>query len=289
MTHSQFSVKFIFSGGLQLNYILNNTKAAAVWLDIFKQMRPEFLLRPDLNGPHGFAEECIIKARIHRLQWVAKELGFSLADINKNNWHTHLNALHVHFPAALHMQHTARFYSLYHELNLTIHWLEYELGNLYEDRKQFLVNVDFNHFPAAYRLKQPFDENELPLYSPNLEFGNLHLHYIYIGRHFLEMADVQDFESPKAHFRPQWEFNATCGLVFSEPQDASSVSTRLQRYYEQRGGEAFFGYRFDDHRLAKGFFTVAKLENAAAYSTQKSRDALRKAIKNQHAVGWRIT
>ena len=210
--------------------------------------------------------------------------------IDTHNWHAELNRLHTHFPAVWGNRKLTRTeFQLYHELNLTIHWLEYELANFYGKRDQFLINLDFNHHVPAYDLKQPIPREELSLYSPNLDFGGLHLHYLYIGRHFLEMADAEDFISPPNHFRPQWELNATCGLVFSEPQNPERVANRLRSYFDRRGGKDFFGYDFDDCHLAKGFFPLGRLANLDEFSSRSSRDTLREQVKRQKIIGWKIS
>jgi hypothetical protein len=148
--------------------------------------------------------------------------------------------------------------------------------------------LDFNHFPQAYNLKAKFPEDELEHFSPLLEFGNLHLHYIYIGRHFLEMFDARDMVCPASHFRAQHEFNATCGLVFSEPKDAAQLNQGMHEYYVRRGGESFFGFAYDDSRMAKGFFKVGQLEDLKDYGELAQRQVLRDKLKSSFVESWRI-
>jgi hypothetical protein len=215
-------------------------------------------------------------------------LGFQYETIHKGNWRTALNTLHVNFPEFFQndLDHT-KFQSA-HEMNLLIHWLEYELVNLYENKENYLFNLDFNHYPPAYNLKTDFPENEYGYFSPDLQFGNLHLHYIFIGRHFLEMFDAQDVVSPARHFVPQHAFNATCGLVFSEPRDKDQLEADMRAYYTRQQGVDFFGHGYDDPKLAKGFFKLGTLDGLQAYASKQQRQALRTALQRSSITAWRF-
>ena len=128
-------------------------------------------------------------------------------------------------------------------------------------------------------------DDEFDQFSPSLTFGNLHLHYIFIGRHFLEMFDAKDMVCPQKHFRAQHEFNATCGMVFSEPQDEVLHNTEMQIYYHQRGGKQFFGFDYEDQKLAKGFFKLGQLQDMTEYAQPQRREALRQQLKKSQVVG----
>ena len=279
-------IRFTFSCGTRLTFELNNTQTTERWSSLFTKMSGDFLLRNDINHRHGFAERAEIKARAARLGQCAAYLGFSLQVISRESWHAALNNLHIYFPEFFKQRLTADKFQAAHEMNLLIHWLEYELVNFYDRRNQYLFNLDFNHYSPAYDLKSTIPDDEFDQFSPNLTFGNLHLHYIFIGRHFLEMFDAKDMVCPQKHFRAQHEFNATCGMVFSEPQDEVVRSTEMRAYYHQRGGKQFFGFDFDDHKLAKGFFKLGQLQNIADYTQPERRQTLRQQLKRSHVVQW---
>lgn len=279
-------IRFNFSCGTRLTYELNDTETTRKWVSQFSQMSHKFLLRNAINHRHGFAERDEITAGAARLAQCATFLGFPLETISKDNWHAALNKLHINFPEFFKQKVKTDKFHAAHETNLLIHWLEYELANLYDDKNQYLFNLDFNHHPPAYRLKSLIPDDEFDQFSPNLTFGNLHLHYIFIGRHFLEMFDAKDMVCPPNHFRAQHEFNATCGMVFSEPQDEVVRNTEMQAYYHQRGGKQFFGFDFDDKKLAKGFFKLGQLQNIAEYGQREQREALRQQLRRSHVVQW---
>ena len=194
-----------------------------------------------------------------------------------------LNRLHVYFPNWHRVAPDALVDA--HTLNLIIHWLEYEFANVHEHRNEWLINVDFNQDQAT-RTLHSFAQADFTRFSPNLEFGNIHLHYVHKGRHFLELANAQDFVAPRSHFVPQTQFSATFGMVFSEP-NARDLS-ELETYYNRRGVD-FFGMKYEDPKLAKGFFKLGELVNADVYRADKAlRDELRNKLTTAEVIGWTI-
>jgi hypothetical protein len=282
-------VQFTFSCGTSLSYALNSSKTARMWCNMLSQMQTDYLLRSVVNHRHGFASLGEITRCVERLKKCLVVLGFELSEpIHHGNWHTVLNALHVNFPEFFKGDFDHSKFQTAHEMNLLIHWLEYELANLYENQEKYLFNLDFNHHAPAYNLKTDFAEDEYGYFSPDLQFGNLHLHYIFIGRHFLEMFDAQDLVSPAHHFVAQHAFNATCGLVFSEPRDHAKTDADMRAYYKQRQGVQFFKYPYDDPKLAKGFFKLGQLEGLERYATKPQREALRDALQRSSIESWQF-
>jgi hypothetical protein len=282
-------VEFTFSCGTTLTYILNRTATAAKWAGMMMRMRPSQLLRMGLNHRHGFAQEPEIRATASRIKRCARVLGFRLDPLTRDSWRGVLNNLHARFPEFFEHDFDPSKFQAAQEMNLAMHWLEYELGNWLEGRRQYLFNLDFNHDPRAYNLKQPIPEAELGEFSTDMAFGSLHLHYIYVGRHFLEMFEANDTVCPSHQFRPQHEFNATCGLVFSEPTETRHQrEERMRRYFESMGAESFFGYGFDDKALAKGFFQLGRLEDFERFGGIGPRSRLRAQLRKSSVVGWRF-
>lgn len=282
-------VEFLFSCGTKLTYVLHRTTTAAKWAGMMMRMRPSQLLRMGLNHRHGFAQEPDIRAAASRIKRCARVLGFRLEPLTRDSWRGVLNNLHVRFPDFFEHDFEPSKFEAAHDMNLAMHWLEYELGNWLDGRRQHLFNLDFNHDPRAYNLKQPIPPAELREFSTDMAFGSLHLHYIYVGRHFFEMFEASDTVCPPHQFRPQHEFNATCGLVFSEPTETRRQrEERMRRYFESMGGESYFGYGFDDEALAKGFFQLGRLENLDEYRNIGPRNALRAQLRKSSVVGWRF-
>ena len=281
-------VEFTFSCEARLIYVLNESWTARTWIAQLDKMHAKFLRRTDLNHRHGFATLTEIRSALARLTRCAQVLGFPMEKMTARNWQQVLNQLHIRFPEFFKTNFAREKFQVAHEMNLLIHWLEYELHNVYDHKQQYLFHLDFNHFAPAYNLKAKFPEEEFKHFSPVLEFGNLHLHYIYIGRHFLEMFDADDRVCPTSHFRAQHEFNATCGLVFSEPTDVGQLDRDMHAYYLQRGGSDFFGFEYGDPKMARGFFKLGQLEDLQDYSNMEQRQALREKLKSSRITGWRV-
>lgn len=278
----------MFSTGVSLTYETNSSLTASSWLIQLSNTTPHDLKQQELNHKHGFASDEEIERNITRLTQVAQGFNATLQPITHDTWQMSLNTLHVHFLEVVRQSLSRQQQQQAHEMNLLIHWLEYELFNKFNNRQQYIFNVDFNHCPRAYGLKQQFPVDEYGYFSPTLDFGYLHLHYIYLGRPFLELADANDMVAPRHHFKPQREFNATCGMSFSEPEDKHGQRLMFADYYASRGGRDFFGHSLNDPQMAIGFFRVAQLVNIHEYQTESQRIQLRNQIQHSHVIGWEI-
>lgn len=252
------------------------------------QMTPQIMASNTYNHRHGFATEMEIRRALSLLSTDCDILKLKLPHLNASNWQSVLNQLHVNFPEFERKLQTKQEFYAAHKLNLLIHWLEYELSNHLARKGQYIFNLDFNHRPDAYNLKKPFQGQDLSGFTPHLGFGHLHLHYIHIGRHFLEMHDAQDGVYPKHHFKPQHEFNATCGISFSEPSEDTALRVSLLKYYQMRGGQDYFGYSFDDPAMAIGFFRLGTLTDIDAYASLEERLQLRTKLQSAVVLGWQI-
>lgn len=186
--------------------------------------------------------------------------------------HSSLNKLHVEFPKFHQRRTDPERLKIANEMNLAIHWLEYELLGCK------LFNLDFNDASMTWH---PIHEAELKYFCTDYTFGDLHLHYVHVGRPLFEMYLNEDRVTPPDQFKPQHYFNATCGMVFHEARvDEESV----RRYFDSLGGKAFFGYAYHDPRLANGYFKLGHLEG---YETLELREDLRLQLANANVVSWR--
>lgn len=279
-------IDVIFSTGLTLTYDLNDTRVVADWVSILDQMPRDLHDRSQLyNHRHGFASEAEIDQAGQRLAEISDKYQLNIPPITRDNWHQVLNRAHIFFPNWRPTNDEQLNDS--HEFNVLIHWLEYELANVYDTRREYLVNVDFNQNPATRTRMPLFDDGDFSHFSPILEFGNIHLHYVHKGRHFLELANALDFDAPRTHFVPQHRFNATFGMVFSEPGVRDYAD--LQRYYINRGGVEFFRKQYDNPTMAIGFYKLGQLVNVDQYRTsEQQRNELRAAVSSAVVVDWKI-
>lgn len=278
-------IRFIFSNNLSFRYLLNDSHVATTWLAMMKKVNPGHMSRMSENHRHGFAGHDEIVDNIGKLTQACKILNMPKVDLAANNWRDwqkNLNDIHVTFPGILASGVNNR---AAHTVNLLIHWLEYELYNWFERAQQYLFNLDFNHQPDIYRMGQPIPEGELSYFTTDIKFGGLNLHYLYIGRHFLEMVNAYDLVCLKEHFRPQWHFNPTCAINFSEPSRQDVLAAKMETFYQARGGRDFFGFDYSDPKMAKGFFSLGELENIHQYSFD-DREKIRQALSTAHVTHW---
>lgn len=274
-----------FSTDVTLTYNILPHPVAHTWLELLAGVTSDMRVdRASLyNQRHGFATENDITTAVSMLESITNRHNLPLPTLTKYNWHDALNRLHVYFPN-WHRVARADLVDA-HTLNLIIHWLEYEFANTFEQRNEWLFNVDFNQDQATRTLRS-FTPSDFSKFTPNLEFGNIHLHYVHKGRHFLELANAQDFVAPRAHFVPQTQFSATFGMVFSEPNGRDL--SELEAYYNRKG-VAFFGMKYEDPRLAKGFFKLGELVDVDSYRADKAlRDELRSKLTTADVIGWTI-
>ena len=280
-------ISFVFANGVSLKYVLNDTVTARNWLDMMKKVHPHHMSRSEENHRHGFASKELIEAKIDQLAECCATLGMPKVELSSNdwqNWQSNLNAIHATFPDILR---SGVNNQLAHTSNLLIHWIEYELANFFDNAEQYLFNLDFNHYPETYNLAKEIPANEFNYFSTDIDFGVLNLHYIYIGRHFLEMYNAWDVTCPIAHFRPQWHHNATCAINFSEHQPQELLNEKMQQFYKARGGLEFFGLDYNHPRMAKGFFKLGQLENLHEYTFER-REEMRNLLKESYVTHWVI-
>ncbi len=280
-------ITVFFSNDLSFVYRLNDTETATKWAAMMQKVSVANMSRQEENHRHGFASKDDIRRNIAQLTELCERIGMPKVDLSANHWidwQKNLNIAHVAFPS---MVTSGKHFKAAHTCNLLIHWLEYELANLFDDAEQYLFNLDFNHQADVYNMIQPIPRRELEYFTTDIQFGTLNLHYIHIGRHFFEMYLANDQVCLQEHFKPQWHFNATCAVNFSEAHDQSGLPQKMKQYYDSRGGETFFRIPFDDPTMAKGFFKLGELENCAQY-TESDRAAIREQLTTAVVTGWEV-
>ncbi|MGH1486063.1 MAG: hypothetical protein ACRBCI_07560 [Cellvibrionaceae bacterium] len=276
-----------FSNGLSFPYRLNNTKTAASWLTMMGKVKPSHMSRQSENHRHGFASHDEIRKNIQHLTKACDMIGMPKVTISSDDfsgWQKNLNDIHREFPIKLN---SGINNQVAHTCNLLIHWLEYELTNAVDHAEQYLFNLDFNHQPETYNLIQEIPFEELNNFTTNLTFGSLNLHYVYIGRHYLEMCNAQDFVCLKDQFAPQRHFNATSAIHFSESRPQEPLQQKMLDFYHARGGKDFFQLDYKDPRMAKGFFKLGEMENVNQYSLT-DRKEIRESLATAYVVDWKI-
>ena len=119
--------------------------------------------------------------------------------------------------------------------------------------------------------------------------SSLQPHFIWFNRARLsQIYFVHRYERRSVLCLSAATFNATCGLVFSEPRDSVQLDGDMRTYYDKRRGKQFFGFKYEDPKIAKSFFKLGQLANMAEYSTSTKRQELRNRIKTSMIVAWQF-
>jgi len=277
-------LEVIFVNGVKLCYTLKDNIDSYVWTKLVRQVNSTDLKVRNHNEHRGFNTYDEILVKIERLNFLCDKFklpAFILNDI----WDIYLNKLHIYFTDSINVKQPSLILTNeWHEVNVLIHWLEHALDNYLNNKQQYIINADFNHTPEIYARSHKIVHKEN--FSPYLDFGTLHNHYVHIGRHFLELCNANDFECPKSHFVPQYILNATFGMCFSEPQDHKVVDLKHKKYYLDRGGFNFWNIPFFSESLVNGYHQIGKL--LGDYDTYQKRSDLRDSISYSKINYWKI-
>lgn len=285
-SQSRGQVTLDFTNDVRLRFELNDTLVCQAWLRLLQAVSPAHLAPGDYNHRHGFASEQQINAAIALLRQYAASLGYRLESLNPRNWQDALNQLHKFFPPSFKRSLTKPQFLHAHQMNLIIHWLEQELENKLLNRQKYCFIFDFNHIPSIYKMKQRLTIHDLARFEPHIDFGTIYLHYIHIGKHFLEMFDAYDVQCPADQFVPQTQFNATFGVALHEPSDQRATVEEFERFYREAGGYAKFGINFGDPRLAIGFYPLGQLVDINRFKDAAARQNLRDRLSSSTVIDW---
>ena len=298
-------VRFNFDSGLELNYQLLSTESAKFFADSVCLLTPADICPTSLKN--GFDSELIIPERIKRLYQVADSINTLYpGQVNivplEPDWRTALQQMHTHFPDLtnnLPPEELQRATPLLGEFNDLIHWLEKELNRKHNgsplDRSWATICLDFNRAPACRHV--PLPEADYKHFTHQLYFGNLHLHYDNVGRHPWELFGSRDYICPPDQVISQNQISPSCNMYFNDwdilrrtrralPLDKYTAS--FDKFYHERGGNAFFKYERNDVRLAVGYLKIGQLANVNDFATISAREQLRNQIATSTLTGWTV-
>lgn len=259
-----------------------------------------------INHFNGYASDEMIQNKINRLYELADYINtFSPSrvikqEINKDTWKVSLHEMHVHFPEMKNDEQYKDVWDSLTEYNDTIHWLESMLMTVWSDKisnSLFRLTLDFNKTVFEF---YTIPEEAFNNFSPFLQFGGLFLHYTHVGKHAYEMLTVNDMLCPKDQFIPQRTFNGSCRLVFNDyfyPNDITKhiFLNKWKKFYTDKGGEDYWGYKIDDPKIAFGLLKIGELidisKNNVSVSFPKTKEELhsfRKELVNTQVIDWEI-
>ena len=298
-------LKFEFDQGFELAYEIVNCDSARFFLNSIQLLDSKDICSTSFKS--GFASSELVDSQVLRLYEVAKHINLKYPGEVKTlpldaNWKTALQQMHTHFPDLtnrLSGSELAEVTPLLGEFNDLIHWLDKELERKHNgsvlNKTWATICLDFNR--ARNCQHRPLPESDYQLFTHELYFGGLHLHYDNVGRHPWELFSSSDYHCPAEQVISQNQISPSCNLYFNDwdllrrqrqvlPLDQYQL--KFNKFYNDRGGVDFFKYALNDPRLAVGYMKIGQLENLSEYTLLESRNGLRSRLAQSNIVGWKI-
>lgn len=284
-----FSVKF--TGEVELVYSIIDDPVIAPWKAQILSRKIADLC--PINHYSGSSRPEDFQTKLDRLYWLCDKINervpqkITKLDVDTCNWRETLSVMHIHFPDLEKEEEYKDIWGCLSEYNDTIHYLENMLQGS-DDFNSFRITLDFNKSGVEF-IEIP--EESYRLFTSNIAFGDLLLHYTHVGKNAFEILVNQDFNCPKDQFRPQRTF---CSSVRMHFMDDFKIPDELwKRFYNLRGGYDFWGMDPDDPKMALGFMKIGGLVsikisgNDYPIPTDKNgRDIFREILIANSVTGW---
>jgi hypothetical protein len=253
-----------------------------------------------INHKSATGNKPLIETRINRLYELADILNQAVPDsiikesLDVDNRQDVLNRMHVHFPNIHNDPKLHKFDKFATEYNDIIHWLENEFRC--NDSSRFKIFLDFNKSGCEF---YDIDPRDYKWFTPFINFGDISLHYTHVGRHARELFNARDLVCPKDQFVPQSKYSVSCVLwfmnnVFDDADFKKQYITDWEKFYEDRGGEQFFGYEITDPNLRFGYIKLGQLEKIiinqkeVGFSTLDEINLVRHHLLNENLTKLKI-
>jgi hypothetical protein len=264
-----------------LTYRLESHRVAQQWAEQISQCNPS-QLRDSLDPWRGIIRNW--DSKILELDNLITDLNVWLPEKIEGYWNNldpeeSLNRLHVHFPNQERVEtdiSKRKQLTVYNDL---IHELQF-LYNVKKKKKEFMYLL---LCPNSHRSSwEEIQIDDYKLFSPNLNFGDLVLHYPHVGRHPLELYISKDTDCPADQILPQHSISPFHTLRFF---DIRVSSQEFENFYSSSG--LVWPYAPQDPRLAVGYINLGKLE----YVDQQpwTRSVTNTLVRScDHIVDWTV-
>lgn len=230
-------------------YELFDHRPAQTWAKITSQINPKFL-RPDLDPWRGINKDW--NAKVKELRSVLKEINLwfpkKIRISKKISIQESLNKLHVHFPDNKDIDNPFRQKQLT-RFNDLIHEIEQMYANQILKDEFFYILLCADNFDMF-----DLEETDYKHFDPNIEFGDLTLHYCHVGRHPYELFIRNDINCPTEHILPQSKISCFHALRFF---DNKFDMNRWKNFY--KNNNINWPYQINDPKLALGYIKLGKL------------------------------
>ena len=296
---SKFKVRF--TNDIVLTYDLVNAKVVDLWKGKISQFNVDDLY--NLNQFNGYGDADSIRTKLEKLYELASTINehsdkkIDIQPVTFENHRHALSVMHIHFPEMETNPKYQHLHTVLSEYNSTIHWLENTMSNTNGPRSLMVILNFHDSDKVSY---EDIPEEDYRLFTPYVNFGDLHLGYAHIGRHAQELFFSNDLVCPKDQFVPQTKFTATTMLYFTDYYHVTTEQQRQlheawEKFYVERGGQEFWGYEIDDPKIAFGALKIGDLSNITINGknydvpiTQDEVDRLRNNIVLEQLESWII-
>lgn len=288
-------MKFVvrFSKNIELHYDLIDHEIVSTW----KRLISFHTISDCCPNNHylGYASHSEIQEKIKRLYELCDLINARVPDraikhdITIDNWQHPLSVMHVHFPDLKNDRNYIDIWDYLTEYNDAIHWLETSLPRV-GNSSFFRVTLDFNKANTRF-LSIP--ESAYELFTPDLIFGELLLHYTHVGKNAFELFFGKDFECPSDQFVPQRTFSASVRMYFTD--NIVVPNAAWEKFYEDRGGKDFWKYDITDPKIGFGFMKIGQLSNIlvdgneiSMPSSEEEVNAFRNELAQTTVIDWTV-
>jgi len=285
-----------FTDNILITYNLVNHEIVDSWAELIK-VRTVNDLCP-LNHYVGYTSDELLTNRIHRLYELADYINIHTpervikVEITTDNYQEAINTMHVHFPSLKNDINYQHIWGVLTEYNDLIHWIESTIRNRHSMSSEsglFRITLDFNKSGCEFK---EIPESAYELFNPDSIFGELKLHYTYVGRHAQELFIANDMTCPQDQFIPQRLYSASVRMHFT---DDYHVDTNKWKLFYMMRGKKFWGLDFYDPKLAFGYMKIGQLSKITINNidvpiptTTDDRHTFRTKLVNTSIISWEI-
>ncbi len=280
-----FIVSFANPAGetLDLEYVLNATPAAKIWLGCVKQAQKFSKIVQTRMYDFPNKDQAHLPAMLDRLEAVIALLAVQFPALLKDKIdrssdsaiQDSMNMLHRNFAHSHLIEKTITHgnIKIWEEFNVLIHRIENEvlLKRDYVPKSDlFRMRVEFIW---GYNQKVAIPEICYNDFSVEEEFGDVQYVYCQVGRHLREIHHAHDDHVLVEHIQPHRFFSADTGLCFGPDLvgDEAKACTRIIHSWFKKHEAKFAqaGVTWENPNKTLGAVCVAKLKNRPTTTAEK--------------------
>ena len=232
----------------KFTYQLLDIRPARVWANLISQCNVT-QLRSTLDPWHGITRN--IQDKIVRFNQVIDQLNswmptlipgyFDIANPTES-----CNRLHIHFPEHEATETDVNRLNQLFEYNDLIHQIDLGIRRSKEPFVLICPHIE---------LYEPLEDADYQYFTPEVNFGDLTLHYAHVGRHPMEIAGAKDINCPADQIICQNRISPTHAIRFYN--GGKDVRRNFEKFYKE--SNISWPYALTDPKLALGYIKLGNL------------------------------